>query len=245
MRISSSLLRGKSHVLIRTKETEKQKKKIFLLSHNSWFFRMPNIRKLVLPRWCNLSENSYRFAFSQWKNLHTLIISPLFYVKEVVKFRVIGENCTNLTNLKRSGYVDQYVTEEIVRYLPKVKRLSMRCCVIDTIQEVSLLISCLQNLTILNVSHCMFRILLNDSLFDESFIKNATRKIQTLIMCSKVGCRLCEDRCSFLETYAFYEKHWWNDEIKELEFWNFKKLCWCFFSQCIFSLHMWLLLLYI
>ncbi|CAL9232492.1 unnamed protein product [Arabidopsis halleri] len=180
--------------------------------------RMPNIRKLVLPRWCNLSENSYRFAFSQWKNLHTLIISPLYYLKGIVKFRVIGENCTNLTNLKLSGCVDQYVSEEIVRYLPKLKRLSMRCCVIETIQEVSLLITCLQNLTILNLSHCMFRFKSNDTLFEEGFIKTATQKIGTLIMCSKVGCRLCEDRCLFLESYAFYEKHYQNDEIKELEF---------------------------
>nr|VDC91488.1 unnamed protein product [Brassica oleracea] len=36
---------------------------------------MPNIEKLVLPRWCYLSKNSFGFAFSQWKNLKTLIIA--------------------------------------------------------------------------------------------------------------------------------------------------------------------------
>ncbi|EFH50958.1 hypothetical protein ARALYDRAFT_352228 [Arabidopsis lyrata subsp. lyrata] len=183
------------------------------------FERMPNIRKLVLSQWCNISENAYQLAFSQWKNLHTLIISPHFFLKGMVKcVRVVGENCTNLTNLKLSGHVDKYLTEEIVRYLPKLKRVSMRCCVIDSVQEVSLFITCLQNLTILNLSHCVLKTLVKGSLFEESFIKIATRKIDTLIMCSKVGCRLCEDRSRALESDAFYEKHWRNDEIKELEF---------------------------
>lgn len=189
---------------------------------------MPNIRKLVLPLWCNISGSSNQFAFSKWKNLHTLIFFPLFRFKMILKFQVIGENCKNLINLKLSGFVDQYVTEEIVRYLPKLKRLSMRCCAIETIQQISLLITSLQNLTILNISHCMFKILVKDSLFqtvfEESFLKNVTRKIDTIIMCSKVGCRLCEDQCRIFDSYAFYEKHWRNDEIKELEFGNFEKL---------------------
>ncbi|XP_019088203.1 PREDICTED: putative F-box protein At4g11580 [Camelina sativa] len=180
--------------------------------------RMPNIRKLVLPQWCNLRESSYKFAFSQWKNLHTLIISTHFYSKGIVEFRFIGENCTNLTNLKLSGHVDPYIAEGIVCYLPKLKRVSMRCCVIDSTQEVSLLITYLQNLTILNLSHCMFKTSLKDSLFEESFIKTATPKIDTLIMCSEVGCRLCEDRSRILGSNAYYEKHWRNDEIKELGF---------------------------
>ncbi|EOA23113.1 hypothetical protein CARUB_v10003906mg [Capsella rubella] len=181
-------------------------------------FRMPNIRKLVLPQCCNLRESSYEFAFSQWKNLHTLIISTHFYVKGIFELRFVGENCTNLTNLKLSGHVDQSIAEEIVCYLPKLKRVSMRCCVINSTHEVSLLITYLQNLTILNLSHCMIKTLLKDSLTEDSFIKTATQKIDTLIMCSKVGCELCEDRSRIFGSDAFYEKHWRNDEIKELEF---------------------------
>ncbi|CAA7023134.1 unnamed protein product [Microthlaspi erraticum] len=184
--------------------------------------RMPNITKFVLPRWGNLSEDSYRFVFSQWKNLHTLIISPAFYVNQkILKFQLVAENCINLTNLKISGYVDEDLVVELVRYLPNLKRLSMRGCKIYHIKKVSFhIIRCLQNLASLNLSHCIF----NDKItgpicgivLEDSLIENFTQKIDTFIMCSKVGCLLCED--PYKTSIDVYEKHWRNDEIKELEF---------------------------
>ncbi|CAA7023133.1 unnamed protein product [Microthlaspi erraticum] len=187
--------------------------------------RMPNIETFALPKWGKLSEDSYRFVFSQWKNLHTLIISLEFYLNKRIKFQLIGENCINLTNLKLSGYVDEHVAMKLVLYLPKLKRLSMRCSTIENIKIISFHItSGLQNLAILNLSHCCFIDSVTDPIFfgrvlEDSLIKTFTQKIDTFIMCSKVSCLVCKDQCGpGLTKIAFYKKHWRNDEIKELEF---------------------------
>ncbi|KAF3551590.1 hypothetical protein DY000_02003060 [Brassica cretica] len=114
---------------------------------------MPNIEKLVLPRWCYLSKNSFGFAFSKWKNLKTLIIAHDVPLTETFEFQVVGENCSNLTNLKYLGGLGKETAEEIVRYFKNIKRLSLQCAYVSR-PGVLLLITGLQNLAILNVSHC-------------------------------------------------------------------------------------------
>ncbi|KAF3555571.1 hypothetical protein F2Q69_00016604 [Brassica cretica] len=119
--------------------------------------RMPNIRKLVLPRWCHLSENSYQFALRQWKNLQTLIIdqrhSSLTWRH---KIQASGENCINLTNLKSMACLNEVVVKEIVRCFPNLKKLSLSFCdIIDTFKVLPIITS-LKKLTIFNLSHCRF-----------------------------------------------------------------------------------------
>lgn len=79
------------------------------------FYMMPNIEKLALPRWCFQSKNSFRIAFSQWKNLKTLIINDN-YLTGRFEFHAVGENCTNLTNLKYLGYLEKKIAKQIVGY---------------------------------------------------------------------------------------------------------------------------------
>ena len=92
---------------------------------------MPNIEKLVLPRWCYLSKNSFGFAFSKWKNLKTLIIAHDDPLTETFEFQVVGESCNNLTNLKYLGGLGKETAEDIVRYLKNIKRLSLQCAYVS------------------------------------------------------------------------------------------------------------------
>ncbi|EOA22716.1 hypothetical protein CARUB_v10003423mg [Capsella rubella] len=117
--------------------------------------KMPNIEKLALPIWCYLTENSMRFAFSQWKNLKTLIIAHEESFTGTFEFQAVGESCSNLTNLKYVGFLIEYKASEMVSYLQGLKRLSLRCSLVS-METVYKLITGLQNLTILNVSHCKY-----------------------------------------------------------------------------------------
>ncbi|CAE6133298.1 unnamed protein product [Arabidopsis arenosa] len=180
---------------------------------------MPNIEKLALPvSWslCN-AMNSFRFAFSQWKNLKTLIMAhnDFFIWPYTFEFRVVGENCSNLNNLKIMGYLDNKDAVEIVRYLQSLKRLSLRCSSVN-FKGVLLLIRGLGNLAILNLTHCQyFRC---NSITINNVVQASTQKLDKLIICSKNDCKVCKDRPAMFGLDALYEKYWRNDEIKELEF---------------------------
>lgn len=205
-----------------------------LISHNFlFFFRMPNIRKLVLPRWCHLSENSYQFAFRQWKNLQTLIIDQRHTsLTWRHKIQASGENCINLTNFKTLGCLNEVVVEEIVRCFPNLKKLSLRFCDIIDIGRVLPLITSLKNLTTLNLSHCRFlqrgACIIGSRELDNILCEIARYKCETLIMlCSYVDCKSCKDARKdsyvIVRLHAFFEKNWRNDEIEEFEFWNVVK----------------------
>ncbi|CAA7018284.1 unnamed protein product [Microthlaspi erraticum] len=184
--------------------------------------RMPNIEKLVLPRWSFQTKNSYQFAFSQWKNLETLIIANDSSLTGKLGFQEVGENCSNLINLKYMGDFEKNTAENIVRYLKNIKRLSLRCSSISHL-GVLLLIRGLKNLAILNLSHC------RESEWDH--IRNlemvtignleqaATQKQVIFLGCSLNlnNCRVCKERpyCRF---WPYGIKNWRNDEIKEFEF---------------------------
>jgi len=193
------------------------------LSYNFVFFgfvlflRMPNIEKLALPIWCYQNEKSLRFAFSQWKNLKTLIIAHEHSFSGRFDFKAVGESCSNLTNLKYLGRLEEYTSREIVSYLHSLKRLSLRCFLVSSI-AVYRFITGLPNLTILNVSHCKnpydYFLPIAKSI-DNYVITAATQKLEKFITCPH-DCMICKDRCRY--SLSYLAEVWRNDEIKELEF---------------------------
>ncbi|CAF2125223.1 hypothetical protein BRARA_C02681 [Brassica rapa] len=174
---------------------------------------MPNIEKLVLPRWCYLSKNSFGFAFSKWKNLKTLIVAHDVPLTETFEFQIVGENCSNLTNLKYLGGLGKETAEEIVRYFKNIKRLSLQSAYVSR-PGVLLLITGLQNLAILNVSHC--KEFDDETVTMDNIVQAATQKRVRFILCSN-NCT-CRNK-PWLEGLTTYgSESWRNDEIKELEF---------------------------
>ncbi|KAF8095728.1 hypothetical protein N665_0324s0024 [Sinapis alba] len=175
---------------------------------------MPNIEKLVLPRWCYLSKNSYGFAFSQWKNLKTLIIAHDYPLKEIFEFQIVGESCSNLTNLKYLGLLGKEIAEKIVSYLKNIKKLSLQYAYVSR-PGVLLLITGLQNLVILNISHC--KELGNETVTMDNIVQAATQKRVKFILCSN-NCTGCRNKRWFEGFGSYGSETWRNDEIKELEF---------------------------
>ncbi|XP_010434731.1 PREDICTED: putative F-box protein At4g11580 [Camelina sativa] len=178
--------------------------------------RMPNLEKLALPIWSYQTENSLRFAFSQWKNLKTLIIAHEHTFTGIFRFQAVGESCSNLTNLKYLGYLAEYNTSQMVRYLQSLKRLSLRCSLVS-MEVVNKLITGLRNLTILNVSHCKnsFSFLPIEKSTENFVIAAATQKLEKFISCPQ-DCMICKDGCRY--SWSYLAEDWRNDEIKELQF---------------------------
>ncbi|KAG2331504.1 hypothetical protein Bca52824_002684 [Brassica carinata] len=166
---------------------------------------MPNIEKLVLPRWCYLSNNSFGFAFSQWKkskniglakkkkkNLKTLIIAHDYPLTENFEFQAVGESCSNLTNFKYLGYLGKAIAEKIVSYLKNIKRLSLQCSYVSR-PGFLWLITGLQNLVILNLPHCkevddeLERVIIDN--IDQAATQNRVK----LVYCSNNNCTYCRN----------------------------------------------------
>ncbi|CAA7018273.1 unnamed protein product [Microthlaspi erraticum] len=174
--------------------------------------RLPNIEKLALPRRLLESDKSLQLAFGKWKNLKTLIIAHNRYpLTKAFEFQVLGENCSNLTNLKYLGCLDEHIAEQMARYLQSIKRLSLQCSVVTT-DEVLLLITNLRNLAVLNLSHCYGLDQESDMVLVYNLVQAAS-KLDKFITCSQ-GCTSCQEICS----RSWVNKHWRNDEIKEFEF---------------------------
>lgn len=130
---------------------------------------MPNIEKLALLFWCYKTKNSFRFVFSQWKNHKTLIIAHDNFYTGKFEFQTVGENCSNLTNFKYLGYLEEDNADEIVRYLKSLKSLSLRSSSVK-IRGVLSLIKGLKNLMILNLSHCKYSDLYLDMVSNDYFV---------------------------------------------------------------------------
>ncbi|KAL0675184.1 hypothetical protein Bca4012_003165 [Brassica carinata] len=152
-------------------------------------------------------------AASKWKNLKTLIIAHDVPLTETFEFQVVGENCSNLTNLKYLGGLGKETAEEIVRYFKNIKRLSLQCAYVSR-PGVLLLITGLQNLAILNVSHC--KEFDDETVTMDNIVQAATQKRVRFIRCSN-NCTCRNKRwLEGLRTYG--SESWRKDEIKELEF---------------------------
>ncbi|KAL1204049.1 putative F-box protein [Cardamine amara subsp. amara] len=189
--------------------------------------RMPNVEKLVLPMWSSLSENSFRFAFSQWKNLRTLVIVKNPLNTGTLELQAVGENCTNLTNLKFVGLLDEHLADQIVLHLQVLKRLSLRCSFLYE-QGLSRLVNGLKNLEILNLSHSLVVSLFPHLHFRmvnkiEDTLSMVSQKIHKLITCPRFfDCGICADwlhsAWSCWKICKYFELFWQKDEIEEFNF---------------------------
>ncbi|CAF2063409.1 hypothetical protein HID58_072681 [Brassica napus] len=197
---------------------------------------MPNVKKLSLPLYHNLNENSLMFTFSQWKNLQTLVITQPGLPIRNANFRAIGENCKNLTSLKLIRLLDNDLAYQIVSYFSNLESLSFRGAALY-IDALLSLVTDHQNLGNLNLSHCLYidckgfaNVYYNNyikasGLETENIVQTATQKLDTFIVCSN-HCETCNElrgrmrgRWDFHCNYCMLSNEQWKtDEIKELKF---------------------------
>lgn len=178
--------------------------------------------------WCSLNDSSFRFAFSQWKNLRTMVIVKNSSYTGSLELQVVGENCKNLTNLKFVGLLDQHLADQIVLHLQVLKKLSLRCSYLCA-EGLSLLIDGLQKLEILNLSHSTLIIALFPKLHfcklsqaDHAFLV-PTQKLHRIIMCPDLPCcHICNDWFGngrkIWPMSKYFDMFWQDDEIEEFKF---------------------------
>ncbi|XP_023642307.1 putative F-box protein At4g11580 [Capsella rubella] len=197
--------------------------------------RMPNINRLALPMWKPLSQNSFRSAFSKWKNLKTLILGPFqplndsSTARDQFELQTIGETCRNLTTIKLFRMLSKIRANDFIRYLPNLERVSFRRQNVCREAATSLIIG-LPNLKILNLTHCRFSELQRGENYEsdmtpsEELIRIGTEKLDKLIVCCS-DCPICQDiwkhRFRQRDPYKDHnskEKLWKSDEIEELAY---------------------------
>ncbi|XP_031255645.1 F-box/LRR-repeat protein At3g48880-like [Pistacia vera] len=114
--------------------------------------RCPHLRRLVMPAWNRIKKDVICKAISTWRSLESLtmpsIVNPPYLIEE------IAVNCKNFNELKIMGPFDILFDSMIVKFLPRLKVLSLRCSAIVK-DALLLILDDLPNLEVLNISHSL------------------------------------------------------------------------------------------
>ncbi|CAH8392037.1 unnamed protein product [Eruca vesicaria subsp. sativa] len=155
----------------------------------------------------SLDDECLMLAAASMPNIEKLALPRWCYLSKV------GERCSNLTNFKYVGCLGKETAEKIVSYLKNIERLSLQYAYISR-PGVLRLITGLQDLVILNISHC--REFDDETVTMENIVQAANQKHVQFIRCSN-NCTGCKDKRWFEGFRSYGSESWRNDEIKELE----------------------------
>lgn len=174
------------------------------------------MRRLVLPSWNRIKQTILCGAIRYFKNLESLTMPSMMEPEKV--FASIKKNCTKLRELKVMGTIDLCFVENLVKFLPQVKVLSLRC---NSIHQDALLkiLDEMKGLEVLNVCHCY--ILVPEETFpDWSTILEKASKLKRVMSCySPQTCVMCRRACEdegMLRWYKCEEGMWKADEVTSL-----------------------------
>ncbi|XP_010530408.1 PREDICTED: F-box/LRR-repeat protein At3g48880-like [Tarenaya hassleriana] len=179
----------------------------------------PNLRRVVLSTYNNVTLNGFSNAVQQWQNLESLTL-PAFSRPECM-IMVIGENCRRFSKLRFTCPFSIEMANAIRAYLPNLKSLSLRSSLVDK-EALTILLNGDTKLEVLNLSHCVFRDILRSSFenfyfyreLQPSIIRKAS-KIKTFLHCNNNSeCRLCQSLPK--AEFEYREQVWREDEVTEL-----------------------------
>ncbi|XP_076927548.1 F-box/LRR-repeat protein At3g48880-like [Bidens hawaiensis] len=184
--------------------------------------RCPNLKHLVLPAWNRIKETVICKAISIWTDLESLtmasVLNPPYLMEQ------ISQHCKNFSELKIMGPCDISFVQTLIRCVPKLKVLSLRCSLVY-LDALLLILDGLENLEVLNISHCI----IGDALptpattnvvekLDASVIKKSKR-LREFYTCMDATCIMCQrtrDDEGLLRWYRYEEGLWKEDEVKSL-----------------------------
>ncbi|KAJ7944888.1 F-box/LRR-repeat protein [Quillaja saponaria] len=142
----------------------------------------------------------------------------------------IGKNCRNFSELKVLCPLDIEFAESLIKHIPKLKILSLRCSLVYT-EALRCILKGLEYLEVLNLSHSMFFAELDHEGAETSNIliqrggeipaAMDVSRLERLVACQgETSCFLCQ---LMLENpsvggrgYRFQEAMWREDEISSL-----------------------------
>ncbi|KAL6291483.1 hypothetical protein ACE6H2_008993 [Prunus campanulata] len=197
--------------------------------------RCPKLRRLVMPSWNKIKIDGISKAIGCWKHLESLTIGNIEKYQYLTLLQVIDYNCKNFRELKLMGTCDTYsFASAMVRYLPKLEVLSLRCSMLSK-DALMVILEGLPNLEVLNISHCVvldethqphqpFRIVEE---LDASIVDKASR-LKRFITCMRMptAMHVQEDSCSMCQRarndegiirwHRYEEGMWKADEVASL-----------------------------
>lgn len=191
---------------------------------HSLLYRCPNVKKLVLPGWSHITEVGYQRTFKVWKLLESLVV-PGCNVISYKMMKLIGKNLKNLLNLKiLFQHLDKKCATIIVRYLPKLKTLSLKGSIIQR-EAIELILDNLEDLEELNLTHCYMDVRGNYPQYVqivhpiyETIIQKASR-LKKFYVCRTYNCVICNREYYPPERALLrWQELWRTDEIRSLEY---------------------------
>ncbi|KAK9291421.1 hypothetical protein L1049_019368 [Liquidambar formosana] len=183
--------------------------------------RCPRLKRLVLPSWNRIKKSEICRIFRMWKDLESLTIhyigDPSFFISEIAK------NCKNFYQLKITGPCDLSLAHSLVAFLPNLKVLSLRCSIVS-IDSLIFILDRLEQLEVLNISHCVLievpfpsasnRIIKK---LDGSILEKASQ-LRKFFRCMKDSCILCQRTKNdvLMKWHRYEEVLWKEDEVESL-----------------------------
>lgn len=184
--------------------------------------RCPNLKRLILSAWSQITVDGYSKAFKMWEGLESMTIPGIIgHPSDIME--AIGKHCKNFSELKIMCPLDLDFAIAITTFLPKLRVLSLRCSILTKVALVHI-INSLENLEVLNLSHCFIEYVHSLEVvsvlegLDTSVIEKASR-IRKFIYCQDRSCAMCQNRTDNEEslTWPVYDKEFLRmDEVSSL-----------------------------
>ncbi|PKA51061.1 F-box/LRR-repeat protein [Apostasia shenzhenica] len=192
--------------------------------------RCPHLKRLVMPAWNRITKSGICQAIQRWEELESLtmpsIANPSYIMEE------ISRSCKNFSHLKVMGTFDMNFASAIATNLPKLRVLSIRCSIL-TREALVFILDCMDQLEVLNISHC----LLLDSLMAtgkkkvsrelDSEIRSKVARLREFLHCQSGSCFACERITrdeGLMRWYKYEEWFWRQDEVGSLTLGDYGKL---------------------
>lgn len=184
--------------------------------------RSRKLKRLVLPAWNRIKKTGICKAISMWKDLESLtmpsIANPPYFMEEISK------HCKKFSELKIMGPCDVFLVQTLIRCVPNLKVLSLRCSILYK-DALLLILDGLNNLEVLNISHSLIvegppppapRKVMEE--LDESILEKGLR-LREFFTCMNDSCIMCrrmkEDE-GLIRWYKYEEGLWKEDEVSSL-----------------------------
>nr|XP_043632462.1 F-box/LRR-repeat protein At3g48880-like [Erigeron canadensis] len=184
--------------------------------------RCLKLRRLVLPAWNRIRKTGIRKAISLWNDLESLTMpsigNPPYLMEE------ISMHCKKFSELKIFGPCDILMVQTLIRCVPNLKVLSLRCSILK-MEVLLLILNGLENLEVLNISHCF---IVEDSpppatrkvveKLDNAILEKGSR-LREFFTCMDDSCVMCQRTKAdegLMRWYKYEEGLWKEDEVKSL-----------------------------
>ncbi|RXH95489.1 hypothetical protein DVH24_007989 [Malus domestica] len=186
----------------------------------------PRLKQLVLPTWNLMTLTGFETAVRNWVGLESLVVAYIDFPFQIMK--LVGSYC-NISQLKVMcpSKFDVVCARAIVTYNPKLKILSLQCTTVHK-KTLVFIMSEMEELEVLNVSHCTFiddferpKYSYRFEQLGESIVAQASR-LKEFLVCPRQLCDMCAggvvDDEEVSIWHRFEKEIWLKDKVSSLSY---------------------------